>query len=73
MLDWLNKNIGTDWATYTGVILGLVSLISLVWGGSKILRSKSISQIANVKGGTVIQVGGNVRAEKINESKSSSD
>jgi hypothetical protein len=70
MLDWLNKNIGTDWATYMGVILGLVSL---VWGGSKVLRSKSISQIANVKGGTVIQVGGNVRTGKTNESKSSSD
>lgn len=69
MLDWLNKNIGTDWATYIALFL---TIVSLVWGTNKILKKKSISQTAKANGGTVIQVGGNFQAGDINESKSSS-
>lgn len=69
MLDWLNNNVGTDWATYLGVLL---AVLSLIWGGNKILKNKSISQTAKVNGGTVIQVGGNFQEGKANESKSSS-
>lgn len=30
MLEWLNNHIGTDWATYLGVLL---AILSLIWGG----------------------------------------
>lgn len=69
MLEWLNNHIGTDWATYLGVLL---AILSLIWGGSKVLKNKSISQKAKVNGGIVIQVGGNFQGGKDNESKSSS-
>ncbi len=69
MLEWLNNHIGADWATYLGLLL---TILSLIWGGNKILRNKSITQKAKVNGGTVIQVGGNFQGEKDNESKSSS-
>ncbi|ENZ5815236.1 hypothetical protein ACGXPH_004042 [Escherichia coli] len=35
MLEWLNNYIGTDWATYLGVFL---AILSLIWGGSKALK-----------------------------------
>jgi hypothetical protein len=69
MLEWLNSHIGTDWATYLGALL---TILSLIWGGNKALKKKSISQTAKVSGGTVIQVGGNFQGGKDNESKSSS-
>ncbi|ECI4823237.1 hypothetical protein DRM84_05170, partial [Salmonella enterica subsp. arizonae] len=60
---------GTDWATYLGVLL---AILSLIWGGKKVLKNKSISQKAKVNGGIVIQVGGDFQGGKDNESKSSS-
>ncbi|EBT7318302.1 hypothetical protein CPU91_03565 [Salmonella enterica] len=69
MLEWLNNHIGTDWATYLGVLLAILSLIG---GGKKVLKNKSISQKAKVNGGIVIQVGGDFQGGKDNESKSSS-
>ncbi|AIP98064.1 hypothetical protein ACLLS5_001958 [Salmonella enterica] len=69
MLEWLNNHIGTDWATYLGVLL---AILSLIWGGKKVLKNKSISQKAKVNGGIVIQVGGDFQGGKDNESKSSS-
>ncbi|HGU6359606.1 TPA: hypothetical protein ACNAEZ_001809 [Citrobacter farmeri] len=69
MLEWLNNHIGTDWATYLGVLL---AILSLIWGGNKVLKNKSISQKAKVNGGIVIQVGGDFQGGKDNESKSSS-
>ncbi|EAV5159330.1 hypothetical protein GCQ90_08740, partial [Salmonella enterica] len=64
-----NNHIGTDWATYLGVLL---AILSLIWGGKKVLKNKSISQKAKVNGGIVIQVGGDFQGGKDNESKSSS-
>ncbi|HCT6062008.1 TPA: hypothetical protein OT236_001948 [Escherichia coli] len=69
MLEWLNNYIGTDWATYLGVFL---AILSLIWGGSKALKKKSINQKAKTNGGIVIQVGGDFQGENNNESKSSS-
>jgi hypothetical protein len=69
MLEWMNKYIGTDWATYLGVLLGVASI---VLGGKKILRNKSLKQSANASGGTIIQVGGNFHIKGKNESKSKS-
>lgn len=69
MLEWLNNNIGSDWATYAGLLLAVVSLF---WGGSKLLFRKKITQTAKVKGGTVVQVGGNMQTGNNNESKSGS-
>ncbi|EJR2953393.1 hypothetical protein ACFJ30_002087 [Salmonella enterica] len=69
MLEWLNNHIGTDWATYLGVLL---AILSLIWGGKKVLKNKSISQKAKVNGGIVIQVGGDFQGGKDNKSKSSS-
>lgn len=69
MLEWLNNHIGTDWATYLGVLL---AILPLIWGGKKVLKNKSISQKAKVNGGIVIQVGGDFQGGKDNESKSSS-
>ncbi|ENO1700980.1 hypothetical protein ACA859_001052 [Salmonella enterica] len=69
MLEWLNNHIGTDLATYLGVLL---AILSLIWGGKKVLKNKSISQKAKVNGGIVIQVGGDFQGGKDNESKSSS-
>lgn len=70
MLDWLNTNIGTDWATYLGAVL---TVLSVIFGGRLILKRKSVSQVAKVKGGTVIQVGGNFHKGDGNESKSSGE
>lgn len=69
MLEWLNNHIDTDWATYLGVLL---AILSLIWGGNKVLKNKSISQKAKVNAGIVIQVGGDFQGGKDNESKSSS-
>ncbi len=69
MLEWLNNHIGTDWATYLGVLL---AILSLIWGGNKVLKNKSISQKAKVNAGIVIQIGGDFQGGKDNESKSSS-
>ncbi|HDV3310367.1 TPA: hypothetical protein RH098_004571 [Escherichia coli] len=69
MLEWLNIHVGTDWATHLGVLL---TVLSLIWGGKKVLKNKSITQKAKVNGGMVIQVGGDFKGGKDNESKSSS-
>ncbi|EAT3567498.1 hypothetical protein ES756_08605 [Salmonella enterica] len=50
----------------------LLAILSLIWGGKKVLKNKSISQKAKVNGGIVIQVGGDFQGGKDNESKSSS-
>ncbi|MGZ8171886.1 MULTISPECIES: hypothetical protein [Methylobacter] len=54
MIDWLNKFIGTDWATYIGAFLAIVTLFV---GSSKIWKK---SQKQNIKNGNGIQAGGNV-------------
>lgn len=69
MLEWLNKNIGLDWATYAGLLLAIVSLF---WGGSKLLFRNKVTQTAKIKGGTVVQVGGNMQTGNKNESKGGS-
>lgn len=69
MLDWLNKNIGTDWATYIGLLLAIASLM---WGVKKFTKSKSVTQNAKANGGNVIQVGGDLKIGDTNEPKSRS-
>lgn len=67
MLDFLNKYIGTDWATYLGAGLAIVSII---WGGGKLIKKKTIHQSARASGSTVIQIGGNIVKDNDNEPKS---
>jgi len=69
MLEWLNNNIGSDWATYAGLLLAVVSLF---WGGSKLFFRSKVTQTAKVESGTVVQVGGNMQTGNNNESKSGS-
>lgn len=61
MLNWLNTNIGTDWATYAGVVL---AIIPLIFGSNKLIARRRLSQSAKVKNGTVVQIGGSVDIKK---------
>lgn len=54
MIDWLNEHIGSDVATYVGTLL---AILGLFYGCAKVVKKK---QSQTVKGGTGIQVGGNI-------------
>jgi hypothetical protein len=59
MLEWLNNNIGSDVATYIGVLL---AVIGLVYSAKKIIHQKT--QVQNVKNGNGIQAGRDIHYNK---------
>jgi hypothetical protein len=59
IIEWLNKNIGTDWATYLSLFLGVVALFFV----SKTIY-KNLRQSQNVKNGIGIQAGRDVKLKK---------
>lgn len=67
MLTWLNHYIGTDWATYIEMALGFFALFGIGIGVTRKIRKKVTLQSANVRCGSSIQVGGNIKVENVNK------
>lgn len=58
MIDWINKNIGTDVATYISVFIGVIGLI---YAGKKISKNRVQHQKCgdnsiNIQGGRDIKI-----------------
>lgn len=69
MLNWLNYYLGIDWATYIGLGLAVVGLLLSIFASNK---RKNITQKTHVKGGTSIQVGGDLKLGSSDDTKSHS-
>ncbi len=68
MLEWLNRSIGTDWATYIGAFLGIIALF---WGSNKLTTQNTNKQLQKSgKNSTNIQVGGDITINPANHDKS---
>lgn len=67
MLNWLNRHLGIDLATYIGLGLTVIALLLSIFITNK---RRTITQNAHIKGGTSIQVGGNLKLGNSDDAKS---
>ncbi|MGE4529911.1 MAG: hypothetical protein AB7C98_01135 [Acidithiobacillus sp.] len=65
MLAWLNQHLGTDWATYIGMLLGFLALFGV--GASLSSRKKVIKQKSSVRDGISIQVAGDAEIKNVDK------